>query len=53
VDVYFGPKPPADKKSNWVPTRAGGRFEVLFRLYGPEPSFFEKKWALPDIEKVT
>jgi len=26
---------------------------VLFRLYGPEKSFFEKKWILPDIEKVS
>ena len=28
------------------------RFEVLFRLYGPEKPFFDKKWVLPDIEKV-
>jgi hypothetical protein len=26
---------------------------VLFRLYGPEKSFFDKKWVLPDIEKVS
>jgi hypothetical protein len=29
-----------------------GRFEVLFRLYGPQKSFFEKTWKLPDIQKV-
>jgi len=52
VDVYFGPKAPAGSKSNWVPTRAGARFEVLFRLYGPKKRFFEKKWILPDIQKV-
>jgi hypothetical protein len=52
VDIYFGPKAPAGKETNWVPTVAGGGFEVLFRLYGPEKSFFEKKWVLPDIEKV-
>ena len=23
VDIYFGPKAPAGKESNWVPTRAG------------------------------
>jgi hypothetical protein len=33
-------------------TRAGGEFEVLFRFYGPEKSFFDKKWTLPDIELV-
>jgi hypothetical protein len=53
VDVYFGPKAPAGKDSNWVPTSADGQFEVLFRFYGPEKSLFEKKtWRLPDIEKV-
>jgi hypothetical protein len=52
VDVYFGPKAPAGKESNWVPTKAGGQFEVLFRIYGPEKAFFEKAWTLPDIEKT-
>jgi hypothetical protein len=53
VDVFFGPKAPAGKESNWVPTNAAGGFEVLFRLYGPEKDFFEKKWLLPDIEKAS
>ena len=52
VDIYFGAKAPAGNKANWVPTRAGGRFEILFRLYGPEKRFFEKKWILPDVEKA-
>jgi hypothetical protein len=51
VDVYFGPKAPAGKESNWVPT-ANRNFEVLFRVYGPEKPFFDKTWKLPDIEKV-
>jgi hypothetical protein len=51
-DVYFGPGAPAGGESNWVPTNAGGGFEVLFRLYGPEKAFFDKKWILPDIEKL-
>jgi len=52
VDVFFGPKPPTGKESNWVPTNAKRGFEVLFRLYGPEKTFFDKTWVLPDIEKV-
>jgi hypothetical protein len=52
VDVYFGPKALAGKESNWVPTSADGKFEVLFRLYGPEKPLFDKTWILPDIEKV-
>jgi hypothetical protein len=52
VDVYFGPKAPAGKESNWVPTKAGGRFEVLFRFYGPERPLFDKTWKLSDVEKI-
>jgi hypothetical protein len=52
VDIYFGPKAPPGKESNWVPTSAGEGFEVLFRFYGPEKALFEKSWKLPDIEKV-
>ena len=50
--MYFGPKAPAGKETNWVPTDANGKFEVLFRLYGPEKPFFDKAWVLPDIEKA-
>jgi hypothetical protein len=53
VDVYFGPKAPAGKAANWIPTRADGRFEVLFRLYGPQKPLFDKTWRLPDIEQVS
>jgi hypothetical protein len=35
VDIYFGPKPPEGRASNWIPTSADEKFEVLFRLYGP------------------
>jgi len=52
VDVYFAPKAPAGKESNWVPTDPNGRFEALFRFYGPEKPLFEKTWVLPDIEKI-
>jgi hypothetical protein len=53
VDVFFGPKAPAGRESNWVPTKTDGDFEVLFRFYGPEQTLFEKTWKLPDIEKVS
>jgi len=52
VDVYFGPKAPAGKQTNWIPTNPGGKFEVLFRLYGPEKPLFDKTWKLPDIEAI-
>jgi hypothetical protein len=52
VDVYFGPKAPEGKETNWVPTSAGGQFEVLFRFYGPTKPLFDKTWKLSDVVKV-
>jgi hypothetical protein len=52
TDVYFGPKAPAGKDANWVPTDPKRPFELLFRLYGPKKEFFEKAWKLPDVELV-
>jgi hypothetical protein len=52
VDLYLGPKAPAGKEANWVPTSASGQFEVLFRFYGPEQALFDKTWKLPDIERI-
>nr|WP_240805081.1 DUF1254 domain-containing protein [Cupriavidus oxalaticus] len=51
VDLHFGFKAPAGEESNWVPTKPGSQFEVLFRFYGPEKPLFDKTWKLPDIEK--
>jgi hypothetical protein len=53
TEVFFGPQAPAGRDANWVPTSASGKFEVLFRFYGPEKPLFDKTWLLPDIEKVT
>jgi len=52
VDIYFGPNAPVGKEANWVPTSPSGKFEVLFRFYGPEKPLFDKTWKLPDIERV-
>lgn len=52
TDVYFGPSlPKAANKGNWVPTRAGNDFFVLFRWYGPQPELFNGKWSMGDLEK--
>src|SRR5262245_66040594 len=52
IDLYFGPAAPAGQEANWVPTDARRRFEVMFRLYGPKKALFDKRWRLPDIEKI-
>ena len=52
VDVWFGPKAPEGKESNWVPSEPNRRFELMFRLYGPAKALFDKAWTLADVEKV-
>ena len=52
VDIYFGAKVLVGKESNWIPTPAGGVFELLFRFYGPDKTLFDKTWKLPDIERI-
>ena len=52
VDIWFAPKAPVGKESNWIPTNGEDRFEVIFRFYGPEKALFEKTWVLPDLEKI-
>jgi hypothetical protein len=52
VDVYFGPKAPPGRESNWVPTDPARKFELLFRLYEPQPALFDKTWKLPDVERL-
>jgi hypothetical protein len=53
IDVYFGPRAPAGKEANWVPTDPARKFELMFRLYGPKKEFFDKAWKLSDVEKLT
>jgi hypothetical protein len=52
VDVFFGPKAPAGKEANWVPTDPARKFELMFRLYQPQKPLFDKSWKLPDVEAV-
>jgi len=51
VELVFSPICPTED-ANWIPTSPGEQFEVMFRFYGPEPPFFEKRWRLPDIERL-
>ncbi|MFZ9011487.1 MAG: DUF1214 domain-containing protein [Anaerohalosphaeraceae bacterium] len=52
VDIYFGPKAPKGKESNWLPTDPKRRFFLLARFYGPEPGLFDGSFELNDIESV-
>jgi hypothetical protein len=50
VDIYFGPKAPTGKESNWIYTAPGRGWFCGFRLYDPDEPFFDKTWKLADIE---
>lgn len=52
VTIYYGPKPPKEGESNWVPTDPNGSFEILARFYGPTKGLYDQSWKLSDIEKV-
>jgi len=52
VDIYFGPKAPEGKESNWLPTDPKRRFFLLARFYGPEPTLLDGSFELNDMEYV-
>jgi hypothetical protein len=52
TDIWFAPDAPTGRESNWVPTKAGGSFEVIFRVYGAEKAAIDMTWKLPDIERA-
>lgn len=53
VELAFGPTAPADTpESNWIKTLPGKGWFSYFRLYGPTEPYFDRSWALPDIEML-
>jgi hypothetical protein len=52
VDIYFAPKSPAGKQSNWIYTEPGKHWVAAFRFYGPEPAIHDKSWTMGDIEST-
>jgi hypothetical protein len=51
-DLYFGPKAPEGKESNWVQTIPGQGWWVYLRFYGPTKEYFDKSWSMGDFEEV-
>jgi hypothetical protein len=52
IDVYFGPKPPTGRASNWDQTVPGRGWNVVLRMYGPLEPWFDKAWRPGEIEPV-
>ncbi|QDS89184.1 hypothetical protein EC9_33810 [Rosistilla ulvae] len=51
-DVYFGPKAPVGKESNWLETIPGKSWFTILRMYGPLEAWIEKTWRPGEIELV-
>jgi hypothetical protein len=51
-DLYFGPKAPTGKESNWVATVPGKGFFVILRLYSPKEAFFNQTWKPDDLKRI-
>jgi hypothetical protein len=52
VDIYCAPGPPPGFEPNWIPTVPGRAWFAYFRLYGPTESYFDRSYALPDLERL-
>ena len=52
VDVYFAPKAPVGQENNWILTREGEPYFVMFRIYGPKKGAVDGTWMLNDIEEI-
>ena len=50
--VYFGPKAPKGKESNWIQTVTGKGWFTILRLYGPLEPWFDKTWRPGEIELI-
>ncbi len=51
-DIYFGPKAPKGKESNWIQSVPGKGWNTLLRLYGPLEPWFDKTWKPGGMELV-
>ena len=52
LDIYIqNASPGADKESNWLPSPEGS-FNMVMRLYLPQPQALNGTWQLPLVEKV-
>lgn len=50
VELYFGPKAPEGKKSNWTQTVPGKGWYTLWRVYGPLEPWFDRTWKPGEFE---
>lgn len=51
-DIYFAPQATEERESNWIQTVPSKGWNVIFRLYGPLETWFDKTWRPGDPELV-
>jgi hypothetical protein len=49
VTIHFAPTAPKGWENNWVQTVPNKGFNLLFRVYGPTESWFDKSWKPGDL----
>jgi hypothetical protein len=52
VALYLSPTAPKGHEKNWIQTVPGRAWFAFLRLYGSLEAYYDRSWALPDIEKV-
>jgi len=52
IDLYFGPKAPAGKETNWVQTLPGQGWVPVLRLYGALEPWFDQTWRPGEFEPI-
>jgi hypothetical protein len=50
LDLYFGPKIPANHEGEWIKTIPGKGWFVYFRVYGLQQAAFDGTWRPGDLE---
>jgi hypothetical protein len=51
-DIFFGPKAPPGKESNWLQTIPGDGWFAALRMYGPLEAWIKQTWRPGEIELV-
>ena len=52
IDIYFAPKAPEGKESNWIQTIPGKSWFIILRMYGPLEPWLNKTWRPSELELV-
>ncbi|WOH38641.1 DUF1214 domain-containing protein [Thalassotalea fonticola] len=52
ITIHFAPKAPKGAEGNWVQTIEGKGYNVIFRVYGPTETWFDKSWKPSDFHLV-